>query len=239
MMLVPALDIYQGKLVRMRQGKSSDIIFYSEYPLRVASELVARGVDLLHLVDLDAALSTGFDNSELIKKVLSLGVDVQVAGGIRSEERAEEVMRLGARRLVIGTMFAENPEAALRLLSKYGQDSVVVAFDYRGGRVLSRGWTSESRLLLEDALRMAEGKFSWVLLTDVERDGMLQGPDVRMLEGVRSDFPSFRIMAAGGVRDVFDLLAMARAGVDCAIVGRAVLEERVDLVEALRVLRGC
>jgi phosphoribosylformimino-5-aminoimidazole carboxamide ribotide isomerase len=239
MMLVPAIDIYRGRLVRMRQGRASDVIHYSGDPLVCASELISMGAGLLHLVDLDAALSTGFDNSELVKKMLSLGVDVQVAGGIRSEERARLLMGLGARRLVIGTMFLESPEVALRLLAEYGRDSIAVALDYRGGYVLSRGWTNELRLPLEDALRRAYGEFSWVLLTDASRDGMLQGPDIQTLERVKLSFPKFRIMAAGGVRDLLDLLSMSSAGVDCAIVGRAVLEERINFVEALKVVQGC
>lgn len=239
MMLIPALDIYHGRLVRMRQGKSSEVISYSDDPLCFASELVSKGVNLLHLVDLDAALSTGFDNSEVIKKILSLGVEVQIAGGIRSEDRARFLMGLGARRLVIGTLFFEKTEVASRLLDEYGPDSLAAALDYRGRLVLFRGWTKEVGIQLEEALEMAYGKFSWVLLTDTSRDGMLQGPDILTLEKVKAEFPRFRIMAAGGVRDLSDLISIAKVGVDCAIVGRAVLEERINLHEALKVLQGC
>jgi len=239
MILMPAVDIYGGRVVRMIKGRPHDMLQYSDAPFHFASDIVSKGAQQLHIVDLDAALSTGHSNIDAIRDILTVGARVQVAGGIRSTKKAESLLAMGAHRIVMSTLFFEKPEVAERIISSYGSDSLVIAVDYRGGRVLSKGWSQDAGLSLHKALALAVRNVSWVLITDTDRDGTMTGPDVTTIEEVRKDFPELRIMAAGGISCISDLKAMKRVGVDCAIIGRAIAEGQIDLARALREVGGC
>ncbi|MCX8205471.1 MAG: 1-(5-phosphoribosyl)-5-[(5-phosphoribosylamino)methylideneamino] imidazole-4-carboxamide isomerase, partial [Candidatus Nezhaarchaeota archaeon] len=226
----------QGKVVRLARGRLEEAKVYFEDPVEAARKWMAEGADAIHVVDVEAAMGVG-DNLSVVKKILSAtNVEVQVAGGVRSLERAEELIKLGAARVVVGTRFVEDPEWLSQLVAKLGGRRVVVALDHRGGLVAIKGWTKQTALSVEELAREAERRGAgWLLVTSIERDGMLTGLDTQTLRRAVAAV-KLPVIAAGGVKGVHDVVSAARAGAAGIILGRALYEGRVRLSEAARAL---
>lgn len=236
MQLIPAIDIMGGGVVRLRRGDENAVTRYDAEgtPLELARFWCEQGAECLHLVDLDAALGRG-SNGEIVKAVIvDVGVPVQVGGGIRSLESARGLLDLGAGRIVIGSMALEDPDSVAVLLDEYSGGRVVVALDHRRGVVLRRGWKEPAGWRLEAALgEFAARGVEWFLVTDVDRDGAMEGPDLETYSRIRGEA---LIIASGGVRSLDDLLLLSETGVEAAVVGKALYEGRFTLVEAINLL---
>jgi phosphoribosylformimino-5-aminoimidazole carboxamide ribotide isomerase len=229
--VIPAVDIRRGRAVRLRQGRSEEETAYSDDPESVANAFVDQGAQLLHLVDLDATFGTG-DNRDAIRRVLaSANAGVQVGGGIRALDEAAGFLNAGAARIVIGTQAVRTPGFLEVAVQRFG-DSVVVALDVKGDRVRVRGWTDEAGTLDETLPRVLQNGAPRLLVTQVARDGTLEGPDLALYERLveRTDTP---VIASGGVRDAGDLRALSATGVEGVVVGKALYEGRLTLAEAL------
>lgn len=236
MQLIPAIDIMDGGVVRLRRGDEDAVTRYDAQgtPLDLARLWCEQGAECLHLVDLDAALGRG-SNREIVKAViLDVGVPVQVGGGIRSLEAARGLLDLGAGKIVLGSMTLEDPDNVAVLLDEYGESRVIVALDYRRGIVLRKGWKEPTGWRLEAALdEFAARGVEWFLVTDVDRDGAMEGPDLETYSRIQGEAS---IVASGGVRSLDDLLRLRETGVEAAVVGRALYEGRFTLAEAIRSL---
>ena len=236
MQLIPAIDIMGGGVVRLRRGDENAVTRYDAEgtPLELARLWREQGAEYLHLVDLDAVLSRG-SNGEIVKAVIEdVGVPVQVGGGIRSLESARDLLDLGAGRIVLGSMALEDPDSVAVLLDEYGRDRVVVALDHRRGVVLRRGWKKPTGWRLESALgEFAARGVEWFLVTDVDRDGAMEGPDLETYSRIQGEAS---IIASGGVRSLDDLLLLRETGVEAAVVGKALYEGRFTLAEAIGLL---
>lgn len=233
MEVIPAVDILDGRVVRLIGGVRERAIQYSSDPMKVVEKWISQGAKTIHLVDLNAALSMG-DNKELIFKIISsFKVRFQVGGGIRSKSYGEELLRRGAYRVIVGTMAYERVSEAKQLLNSYGSDRVVVAVDYGGnGRVLLRGWLKKSSLMVEEAVKQFKREgFKTFLLTSASRDGTLSGLD---FEFISKCSRHANIIAAGGVSGLSDLIELKRIGVKGVVVGRALYEGVFTLREAIR-----
>jgi len=234
--LIPAIDIMGGGVVRLRRGDENAVTRYDAEgtPLELARLWREQGAEYLHLVDLDAVLSRG-SNGEIVKAVIEdVGVPVQVGGGIRSLESARDLLDLGAGRIVLGSMALEDPDSVAVLLDEYGRDRVVVALDHRRGVVLRRGWKKPTGWRLESALgEFAARGVEWFLVTDVDRDGAMEGPDLETYSRIQGEAS---IIASGGVRSLDDLLLLRETGVEAAVVGKALYEGRFTLAEAIGLL---
>jgi phosphoribosylformimino-5-aminoimidazole carboxamide ribotide isomerase len=231
--LYPAVDVQGGRVVRLRQGEARRATAYADDPVAVAQQIARAGARWMHFVDLDRAFGTG-DNRELARRLLSaVTVQVQVGGGLRTEEAIEEMLAWGASRVVIGTKAATDPALVETLLARYGAERLAVGIDSKDGRVAMRGWTEVFDLTaLQLAERVRDQGARTAIYTDVARDGMLAGPDV---DGARAIAAfGLDVIASGGVASLDDLRTIRDAGLAGAIVGRALYEGRFTLAEALR-----
>lgn len=225
MKVIAAVDIMGGSVVRLVKGDPANKTVYSSDPVETAKKWEAAGADMLHIVDLDAAFSTG-SNAELVASIAgAVKIPVQVAGGIRSPEKAEEMLAK-ASRVVVGTMAYSEPEAVKKLVKK-NPSSIVISIDQVDGKVMVKGWKESTGTQVADAI----SQFSSVgvnefLLTSIERDGTLQGPDVRTLaEAARSA----RIIASGGIASLEDIVKVRSAGCSSVILGKAMYDGKVSI----------
>jgi phosphoribosylformimino-5-aminoimidazole carboxamide ribotide isomerase len=238
--VVPAIDLRKGRVVRLRQGRVADETVYGEDPAEIARRFEAEGACRIHVVDLDAAVGE-LAQPEAVRAVVSaVGIKVEVGGGIRSLDDARRYRDTGVDRVIFGTAAVARPEVVQAAVAE-GPEGVAVAIDARDGRVAVLGWSETTEM---DALELASTVESWGVLrvqfTDVRRDGTLVGPNLEAIEALGRR-TGLRITAAGGVRDAADLVrlsALARLGVDEVIVGKALYEGRLTLAAARQALAG-
>lgn len=225
MKVIAAVDIMGGSVVRLVRGNPDDKVEYSNDPVETARKWETVGADMLHIVDLDAAFSTG-SNSELIAKISqAVRIPLQIAGGIRSLEKAEEMLSM-ASRVVIGTMAYREPEV-IRKLVKKNADRVTISVDQMGGMVMVKGWKESTGTTVADAISqfLAVGVDEF-LLTSIDRDGTLQGPDIKTL----ADAAVFaRIIASGGISSIEDVIKIRSAGCSSVIIGKAMYDGKVSI----------
>lgn len=235
--LLPAIDLRGGRVVRLRQGDYSAETVYGDDPLVVAERFVAAGASWIHIVDLDAARGDGPINRPVLARIASALVgraQIQTGGGVRSLADAEEIAAAGVARVVMGSAAVANPalvDAVSRVVP------VAVGLDHRSGVVAVQGWTETSTLTVAGALAMFPSASAFVI-TDIDRDGMLSGPDLDGLAAAvtTTDRP---VIASGGVAGLEDIVALSRIdGLGGIITGKAVYEGRLSIEEALRVLGG-
>jgi phosphoribosylformimino-5-aminoimidazole carboxamide ribotide isomerase len=234
MIVVPAIDLRGGRVVRLRQGRAEEETVYAGSPAEVARRFEAEGARRIHLVDLDAAMDGLAQAGAIAEVVGAVGIPVELGGGVRTLEDALRLRDQGIDRMIFGTAAVSRPDVVQAALARF-PESVAVAIDARDGRVAVRGWNETTDV---DALELATTVEGWGVLrvqfTDVRRDGTLVGPNLEALEALARR-TSLRITAAGGVSDAADLVRLAaleRFGVDEAIVGKALYEGRVTLAAA-------
>ncbi|MGI9528500.1 MAG: HisA/HisF-related TIM barrel protein [Acidimicrobiia bacterium] len=233
MRIIPAIDVLDGAAVRLTRGDYDDVTVYSDDPGTVASTWSAAGVSLIHAVDLEAA-RTGTRQLGILAAIAGHGADVQLGGGIRTAEDAQQVVGAGASRVVLGSVLVDDETEVERITGSVGPDRVVAAIDVRQGRARGSGWLDEGITVDEMAGRVARAGIRAALATGIERDGTMDGPDTALLEHVRNLLPDIELIASGGVGTLADLEYLASSGlVDGAIVGRALYEGRFSLLEAL------
>ena len=225
MRVIAAVDIMGGSVVRLVKGNPANKVEYSNDPVETAKKWENVGADMLHVVDLDAAFSTG-SNSELIAKISeAVRIPLQIAGGIRSLEKAEEVLSM-ASRVVIGTMAYREPEV-IRKLVKKNAGRVAISVDQIDGMVMVKGWKESTGTRVADAISqfLAIGVDEF-LLTSIDRDGTLQGPDIKTLADAAV---SARIIASGGISSIEDVIRIRSAGCSSLIIGKAMYDGKVSI----------
>lgn len=235
--LLPAVDVASGKAVRLTKGAAGSETDYGD-PVDAADDWASQGAKWVHLVDLDAAFGRG-DNHGLIKKVIRHvrgRVMVELSGGIRDDRSLDAALATGAKRINLGTAALENPEWAAHVIAEYGE-AVAVGLDVRGTTLAARGWTQEGGDLWQVLDRLEEAGCARYVVTDVTKDGTLQGPNLELLRTVaeRTDKP---VIASGGISsldDIADIRELVRYGVEGAIVGKALYAKAFTLAEALDV----
>lgn len=225
MKVIAAVDIMGGSVVRLVKGDAANKTVYSSDPVETAKKWEAAGADMLHVVDLDAAFSNG-NNAELAARIAAtVKIPVEIAGGIRTPEKAEEMLSKAAR-VVLGTMAYSEPEA-VRKLARKNPGRIVVSIDQVDGKVMVKGWKESTGTKVADAISqfsaMGVDEF---LLTSIERDGTLQGPDVRTLAEAAS---SARIIASGGIASVEDIVKVRSAGCSSVILGKAMYDGKLSI----------
>ncbi len=224
--LIPAVDIQQGRAVRLYEGDPERETVYFEDPAAAARHWKDLGATLLHLVDLDAALGRG-NNSEIIRNIAAMGgIATELGGGVRSFEAATEWLDV-VDAVILGTAAITQPELVEQLLHEFGSERVIVSLDARDGLVAIRGWQETSAAdAVETAVRLKDQGLTSLIYTDVTRDGTMQGVNAGPVERLRDAFPH-RLIAGGGVGSDADLDLYERLGLEGAIVGRALYEGRI------------
>jgi phosphoribosylformimino-5-aminoimidazole carboxamide ribotide isomerase/phosphoribosylanthranilate isomerase len=236
--LLPAVDVKDGRAVRLVQGELARESVYGS-PLEVALEFQNSGAQWLHLVDLDAAFGRG-ENSALLAEVVGrLDIDVELSGGIRDDESLKRALATGCRRVNLGTAALENPEWTSRVIAEHG-DRIAVGLDVRGHVLAARGWTQEGGDLFETLARLESDGCARYVVTDVTKDGTLQGPNLELLKEVCASTKK-PVVASGGISSLDDikaLCALTEIGVEGAIVGKALYAGAFTLEQALEVTRS-
>lgn len=240
-LVIPAVDIKDGKAVRLSQGRMDRETVYSEDPIQMALHWQNMGAERLHVVDLDAAVKGSSQNREIIKELIkSVQIPVQVGGGIRDLKTAEEYILSGASYLIVGTAAIESPSLFQGLKESFPQ-KIILSVDAKDGLVSVRGWTKDlSRTAVELAKEYADSLLSALIYTDILRDGMKSGPDLeRVKELLRNtDIP---VILAGGIRDINHIkeaLTLRDLGLLGVITGRAIYDGTLDLKEAIAITKG-
>ncbi|HWL76430.1 bifunctional 1-(5-phosphoribosyl)-5-((5-phosphoribosylamino)methylideneamino)imidazole-4-carboxamide isomerase/phosphoribosylanthranilate isomerase PriA [Microbacterium sp.] len=239
LILLPAVDVADGKAVRLTQGEAGTESSFGD-PVEAAEEWARQGAKWIHLVDLDAAFGRG-SNANVLRKVIRQvkGVQVELSGGIRDDRSLETALEIGAARINLGTAALENPEWAADVISRYGE-VVAVGLDVRGTTLAARGWTREGGDLWTVLKRLEEAGCSRYVVTDVTKDGTLRGPNLDLLREITSRTPK-PIVASGGVASLDDIAALrdlVPLGVEGAIIGKALYTGAFTLTEALDVAGG-
>jgi phosphoribosylformimino-5-aminoimidazole carboxamide ribotide isomerase len=236
--LIPSLDLQAGRCVRLRRGRFDEVTEYDLEPAVVLAGYRALGARWAHVVDLDGARAGGGGQRELVARLAErAGLTLQVGGGIRDAAAIEAWCACKVGRVVLGTLALADPAATRAALERHGPESIVLALDVRVGaggtpRVATHGWARDSARSLWDVVEAyAAHGLAHVLCTDVERDGMLAGPNLALYREAVRRFPALAWQASGGVRDSHDLAALAEAGAAAAISGRAMLEGRLAAEE--------
>jgi len=236
--LLPAVDVKDGRAVRLVQGELARESVYGS-PLEVALDFQKSGAQWLHLVDLDAAFGRG-ENSALLAEVVGrLDIDVELSGGIRDDDSLKRALATGCRRVNLGTAALENPEWTSRVIAEHG-DRIAVGLDVRGHVLAARGWTQEGGDLFETLARLESDGCARYVVTDVTKDGTLQGPNLELLKEVCAATKK-PVVASGGIsslEDIKALCALTEIGVEGAIVGKALYAAAFTLEQALEVTRS-
>jgi 1-(5-phosphoribosyl)-5-[(5-phosphoribosylamino)methylideneamino] imidazole-4-carboxamide isomerase/N-(5'phosphoribosyl)anthranilate isomerase len=234
--LLPAVDVADGKAVRLTQGEAGSETDYGS-PVEAAQTWINSGAEWIHLVDLDAAFGRG-DNRAIIRKVVdsASSVKIELSGGIRDDASLEAALEAGATRVNLGTAALEDPEWTERVIGKFG-DAIAVGLDVRGTTLAARGWTQEGGDLFEVLARLEGAGCARYVVTDVTKDGTLRGPNIELLKQVmqRTSKP---VVASGGIsslQDIADLRALVGEGLEGAILGKALYAGKFTLEEALAV----
>jgi phosphoribosylformimino-5-aminoimidazole carboxamide ribotide isomerase len=230
----PAIDLMNGEVVRLRRGSPSEVTKFNHLgsPIEVARMWESKGAELLHVVDLDGALGRGNNQSVIEQIVSDVAIPVQFGGGIRDEAKASHLLDMGVGRVILGTRAIQTPGIVLSLGATYGLNRVVVALDYKDDRIMSDGWKSSysvNPLKLLTSFR--EKGVRHFLMTSVEMDGVMKGPDIGLITS--SGKPLSDIIIAGGVASLEDIQSLSSMGFEAAVIGRALYEGALELPDAI------
>ena len=235
LILLPAVDVADGKAVRLVQGELGTETSYGS-PLDAALSWQEQGAEWIHLVDLDAAFGKG-SNRELLKEVTAkLDIKVELSGGIRDDESLNNALATGAARINLGTAALEDPDWTAKVIAQHG-DKIAIGLDVRGRNLAARGWTKEGGELIETLQRLDKDNAARYVVTDVTKDGTLQGPNTALLREIL-DYTKKPVIASGGIAqlsDIAELRQLTNIGVEGAIVGKALYAQKFTLKDALRI----
>lgn len=232
MIVFPAIDVLKKHCVRLRQGSIDNRTTYDMSPVEMAKLWEDNGAEYLHVIDLDGALEGKAVNQEIIREMCqAVSIPVQVGGGIRRMEDIDEKLDTGAKRVIIGTAAVKNPPFLQQALRKYGADKIVVGIDVKNGKAALEGWEESSEVdPIRLAVKMKALGVKTLIVTDIERDGMMTGPNTELCRQLK-EATGLEIIVSGGVSGMEDLEQLEKAGGSGAICGRVLYDEKMDLKE--------
>ena len=235
MLILPAIDLRNGKCVNLVQGRAGEETIFSDHPVKMAMQWQQDGAEYLHLVDLDGAFGAEVDNLHIVKEIVEvLQIPAQLGGGIRTMERLESVIGLGVARAILGTAALKNPSLVEAACREYGSQ-IAVGIDAKDGMVATEGWLDISeKPALAFAKEMEDCGVQTIIYTDIKSDGMLQGPNLETTRAI-AEAVSVNIIASGGITSLQDVQALKAVGVYGAIVGRALYTGALELTNAISV----
>ncbi|MBL8097692.1 MAG: 1-(5-phosphoribosyl)-5-[(5-phosphoribosylamino)methylideneamino]imidazole-4-carboxamide isomerase [Anaerolineales bacterium] len=234
--IYPAIDLRNGKVVRLKEGNPNRMTSYSDEPEQIASQWLNAGATWLHVVNLDGAFGeSDWANQLALENILKLNARVQFGGGLRSMNMIEKIFEMGVSRAVLGTIAIEQPELVKDAIKKFGAEKIAVGIDARDGFVSVRGWKDDSKILATDlALQMRTFGLDTVIFTDIRRDGLGSGLNIKSTREL-ANVSGLNVIASGGVHTIDDVIAARDANLSGVIIGRALYEGTIDLGKALQV----
>ncbi len=235
MEIIPAIDLLNGRCVRLNQGNYNEVTKFNSDPVKQAQSWERQGAKRLHLVDLDGAKTGEPINDLTIKQIKkSISIPIQLGGGIRNLDRAKELLEIGIDRIILGTIAIENPEL-IKVLSQEYPKRIAVGIDAKEGMVATRGWLKQSEITsIELAKQLNELELAAIISTDISTDGTLKGPNIQALKEI-AETSTNPVIASGGIGSIADLISLAgleNEGIEAIIVGRALYDGSIDLEEA-------
>jgi phosphoribosylformimino-5-aminoimidazole carboxamide ribotide isomerase len=234
MKIIPAIDLMEGKVVRLYKGDPQQKTIYSDNPVDVAKKWEKNGADMLHIVDLDATLGRGSNQNTIRKIIDNVSIPIEVAGGLRSESTVSDVAKI-SQRVVIGTLAFTDREVLKKLLEKLGAEKIVISVDHKDGEIVTHGWQKGTGKKLIDSIKeFLKLGFSEFLLTNVNRDGTLEGPDLKFLE-LACNLENANVIASGGISNVEDVIKVKEKKSFGVILGKALYENKISIEEAKKV----
>lgn len=240
MILFPAIDLMDGEVVRLEQGRADRKKVYSSNPLEFALRWQDAGADWLHLVDLDGAFTGEPKNAEVVRSIVStLKIPVELGGGLRTLETAERVLKTGVARAILGSRACEDSNFVKEAVAAFGGEKIAVGIDAKDGFVATRGWVETSkRTAIEVARESVALGVKTIIYTDIATDGMLLGPNIEAMRSMLAEVPGVQLIASGGVSSYEDIRQLnAIPGLYGTIIGKALYEDRVELKECLSITR--
>jgi len=234
MKIIPAIDLMEGKVVRLYKGDPNKKTVYSENPLEVAKKWESAGADMIHLVDLDATLGRGSNFEALGNIVKSVKIPVQVAGGFRNETIIKDALEF-AQKVVVGTLAFKDKTMLGNLLATYGNEKLVISIDHKDGLIAVNGWQQTTKISLIDAVNnFKKMGFSEYLSTSIVRDGTLQGPDLEPLKMV-NEVDGVNLIVSGGISNIEDIIKVKELNPFGVILGKALYENQITIEEAKKI----
>lgn len=233
MKIIPAIDIKNGKCVRLFQGDYSKETIYEDNPVVVAQKWEAQGAQQLHIVDLDGAKSGNMINSEIIQKIIgAVNIPIQVGGGIRDLTSIIRIIEVGAKSVVLGTAALENVESLIKIINLY-KERVIVSIDVKNGIVMKNGWLEKSNFTIIPTVKQMESiGVKTIIYTDVTRDGTLTEPNYEAIKSIKEN-TKMNLIVAGGISSIEQIKKLSKMKVEGVIVGKALYEEKINLKEVV------
>lgn len=237
--IIPAIDIIEGKCVRLTKGDYNTQKIYNENPLEVAKAFEQAGIKRLHMVDLDGAKSQHIINYKVLESVAShTDLTIDFGGGIKSDEDVRIAFENGASMITVGSVAVKQPDLFNEWLNTYSANRIILGADVKDGCISINGWKEESTHRLSDFLTFYTQKgITKVLCTDISKDGMLQGPAIPLYQSIMKQFPSMHLIASGGVSSIDDIDALHNAGIPAVVFGKAIYEGRIKLNQLLKYIQ--
>lgn len=232
MQIIPAVDVLDGKVVRLMRGDYDQVTIYGDDPVAMVTKWHADGGDIVHVVDLEGARS-GTPDVALWESLGASGVPFQLGGGLRTADLATAAIDAGAQRVVLGSAAVWEPEILGTLVQRHGPAAIVAAVDVRDGMATGAGWLDEGKAVSDVIASITDVGVEWALATGIHTDGTLEGPDRDLLRAIAQQAPSLKLIASGGVASVADVVALREAGLAGCIIGRALYEGRVSVPQLI------
>ncbi|OPX30603.1 MAG: hypothetical protein B1H08_01260 [Candidatus Omnitrophica bacterium 4484_171] len=234
MIVIPAIDLLKNKVVRLKRGERKSAVVYSNDPLSVAKRWLGSGAKLIHVVDLDAAFGNG-DNMNVIKKIVSCGIDIELGGGIRSFDKAKDLIDSGVKRLVVGSK-ATDKEFLRKLIGEFG-DKIAAGVDTLNGKFMTSGWQEYSGYNTDEFMvYLIDNGIKWIIYTDITKDGTLEGINTEVLRSLKR-FKEINFIISGGISSLDDIKKIKDelSFVKGVIIGKSLYEKNIDLEEAIKI----
>ena len=241
MLIIPAIDIINGKCVRLTKGDYKTSKIYSENPIETAKIYESHGIKNLHLVDLDGAKGKGIVNHKILEEIsYKTNLIIDFGGGIKSDEDIKNAFEYGADMVTIGSVAVNNPEIAEKMILKYGAEKIILGADTKNNLIAKDGWINMSNYNLNDFIKFYLNKgLNKVICTDIDKDGMLSGPSIELYKKIISGFDKIKLIASGGIKNMVDVKKLSSTGCYAAIIGKAIYEKTIDLKEIEKYILEC
>lgn len=232
MRIIPAIDIIDGKCVRLSKGDYNTKKIYNENPVEVAKEFESFGIQHLHLVDLDGAKSKHIVNQKVLEKIAKeTSLQIDFGGGLKTLEDIQIAFDSGAKQITIGSIAVQDPEFCFELIKKFGKENIILGADCDNRKIKTSGWLKESdQDVIDFILRYQENGVQHVICTDISKDGMLEGPSTDLYQDILSQ-ASVQLVASGGISGIEDVYKMKEIGCAGTIIGKAIYEGKIELKE--------
>jgi phosphoribosylformimino-5-aminoimidazole carboxamide ribotide isomerase len=231
MLIIPAIDLLDNKVVRLTKGDYNEVTYYDYSPVDLATRYENHGFEWLHIIDLAAAKSGNISALPVIKEIKQkTKLKLQFGGGVRNKEQVDELINAGVDRIIIGSLSIQNKDEFENIVSKYGADKFVVAIDSHNENILTKGWTENSGVPIYDHINYCSDKsVTTFLCTDVSKDGTLSGPNAVLYGKIMEKHPGVKLIASGGISSLHDILLLGSMNLYATVVGKAIYENKIKL----------